>query len=136
MLEIKPIQSKEIQKSLSALSSSEYREDAFAYSAYDGETFLGISQFIIDDGYAKILNISCADGTADLEAMFIMGRAVLNFLDLCHVKTVRIDKAAAETRLIRAIGFSELENGEYADLSLCGMFEAKCSNHHKTNKNS
>ena len=133
MLEIKPIQSKEIQKSLCALSSAEYQDDAFAYSAYDGEIFLGISQFFIEDGYAKIVNLSYADGTSDFEAMIIMGRAVLNFLDLCHVKTVRIDKDAADARLIRAIGFSESENGEYAPLSLTGMFEAKCSDHHKTN---
>ncbi len=129
MLEIKPIQSKSIQKALCEKCSISYIEDAFAYSAYDGDCFLGMSQFTIESGYALIKNLASADGVEDFEAMFILGRAVLNFIDLCSVSTAKIEKDASKERLARAIGFKRSEDGEYLPLSLIGMFDAKCPSH-------
>ncbi|MDY3846046.1 MAG: hypothetical protein SOZ62_03960 [Eubacteriales bacterium] len=126
MLEIKPIQSKEIQKELAENSGTEFIPDAFAYSAYEGDKFLGMSQFTINEGYAYIINISYADGTQDEEAMFIMGRAVLNFLDLCNVSVCKISDTAATETLIRKIGFKKGDDGHFLPLTITGMFDAKC----------
>lgn len=136
MLEIKPIQSKEIQRELAGRCNVDYVPEAFAYSAYEGDRFLGMSQFTIEDGYALIINISHASDSDDEEAMFIMGRAVLNFLDLCEVTVCRINSNAASRNLILKIGFrSETEKSDgtpsYHPLTLTGMFDAKCHPHNK-----
>ncbi len=129
MLEIKPIQSKDKQQLLCTKCKIEYIEEAFSYSAYDGDTFIGISQFTIDEKGGKILNLANAEDIDDAEALFIMGRAVLNFLDLCKVEYAEISKEAASERLIRWIGFKPDTNGNYLPLRLTGMFDAKCEEH-------
>lgn len=131
MLEIKPIQLKEEQKLLCRAAETEYSDTAFAYSAYDGDKFIGISQFEIEGDTARIINISQAPGVDDFEGMFIMGRAVLNFLDLCSVKYAVLEPSASSERLSLAIGFSHGDDGGYKPLCLTGMFDAKCKPHNK-----
>ena len=107
----------------------EYKESSFAYKAHDDGKLLGCAQFDILSEYAKIDSMKQILGSDDdFEAMFILGRAVLNFLDLCGVENVIYDsKSEKETRLAKAIGFKE-DNG-ILKANLTGMFDAKCEGH-------
>ena len=111
MLEIKPIQEKDLQARYCARCAVPYDPDCMAYAAtLDGE-FIGVAQFTIekDGGYVK--NITLIPGLEDFEAVFLMGRAMLNFIDLCGVHTATCARDAACETHIKAIGFREDENG-------------------------
>lgn len=129
MLVIKPIESKEEQKEILSLCHIEYKEDLFAYKAYDNGSLLAAAQFDIKGEVAELDAMRQAEGTKeDFEGMFILGRAVLNFLDLCGVQSVvcRVTDEG-ERRLLKCIGYQE-ENG-LLSVSLAGMFDAKCDGH-------
>ena len=64
-----------------------YEEDLLAYAAYnDKKEFVGICQFGLDQtgGHIRHLEIPGTDDADD--ALFVMGRAALNFIDLCGGK--------------------------------------------------
>ncbi len=126
MLVIKPIESKEEQREILSLCHIAYKEDLFAYKAHDNGILLAAAQFDIKGETAELDAMRQAEGTKeDFEGMFILGRAVLNFLDLCGVKTVvsRVTDES-ERRLLTCIGFKE-DDG-LLSVSLEGMFDAKC----------
>ena len=129
MLIIKPIEDKNEQILICAECGIEYIESHFAYKAYNDGKLLGCAQFDITSEYAVIDTIKQANGTLeDFEGMFILGRAVLNFLDLCGTeKAIFCPNDERETRLAKAIGFKE-ENG-ILTAHLKGMFDAKCEGH-------
>jgi hypothetical protein len=125
MLEIKPIQDKNAQKALCELCAAVYKPAALAYSAYDNGAPVGICQFRIMDDGGHMYDLCNTVGTDDLEALIIMGRAALNFIDLCGVHTAYFE--GEETRGAIAVGFRLKDGKLFADLS--GMFESPCKNH-------
>ena len=57
--------------------------------------------------------------------MFVMGRATLNFIDLCGVHRAFFDAKTENETLIKAIGFAKNANGRY-EVDLTGFFEEPC----------
>ena len=130
MFKISPIQEKETQKKYAGLCGIDFFEDALAYSMINVEdgSLMGVSQFDIrkDSGY--IYNISSAIGYSDFEAMFILGRATMNFIDLCGTHTCFAAKNAAKESFLLALGFKKTENEDFfADMN--GMFDGNCGGH-------
>ncbi len=121
---IRPIQTKEEQELTCNKCSCEYDADMLAYSAKteDGK-IIGICQFIIKEENGYLKEIAASHEIDDYEALFIMGRATLNFLDLCGAKTAYY--LGKELPIVRALGFKPDENGKLA-LDLNGFFEHKC----------
>ncbi len=126
MLEIKPIQDKAAQKALCELCGALYRPEALAYSAYDNGAPVGISQFRIIEDAGHLYDLCNVIGVDDLEALIIMGRATLNFIDLCEIHEAYFE--GTDTRGARAIGFKEEKDGRLW-VSMQGMFESPCKNH-------
>ncbi len=128
MFKITPIQEKTRQKEICLLCGAEFRPDAFAYQMYDMDSgeIMGMSQFEISDcGYIYDLREApCRD---DFEAMFILGRQTMNFIDTCGAHTCYIDRDAGNEHLISAIGFKDADGKLFADMN--GMFDGKCSGH-------
>ena len=111
MLEIKPIQNKEDQATACARCGVPYDPDCMAYAAtLDGE-FLGVAQFTIEEGHGHVKNVTLLPGVEDFEAVFLMGRAMLNFIDLCGVHTATCAPDATSEIYIKAIGFKPAEDG-------------------------
>lgn len=126
MLIIKPIQEKERQKLFAELCGVVYREEAFAYSAETDGKPVGICQFVIKGESGHILDIANAKGVDDADALFIMGRAVLNFVNLCGCHDAYADE---ETPMLHRIGF-RTRDGK-VKMTLDGFFEAPCENEKK-----
>ena len=126
MLVIKPIEDKKEQEEICGKCDINYRPELFAYKAHDNGELLAASQFDIEGKTATIYDMKQVIGTADdFEAMFILGRAVLNFLDLCGVETVYFSLESEENiRTSKLIGF-KTENG-IPTISLKGLFTAPC----------
>ena len=130
MFKISPIQDKELQKEYAEACGATFCPDLFAYSMInqDNGELMAIAQFDIsgESGYIKTLMPKI--GYTDFEAMFILGRQTMNFIDLCGIHTCRAALNAGEERLIKAIGFKLTDDGEYfADMT--GMFDGHCDGH-------
>ena len=130
MLIIKPIEDKNEQKEITLRCGIEFKPELFAYKAHNDGELLGCAQFDINENGAVIDAMRQVVGTPDdFEGMFILGRAVLNFLDLCGVVNAYFPAPAneSEVRLFKAIGFKEIDG--VLTVTLTGMFDAKCDGH-------
>ena len=130
MFKIIPINDKNVQKECAIACDAEYIEDFFAYSMTDADTeeLMGFSQFEINENGGLIATLKPRIDYTDDEAMFILGRATMNFIDLCgkHVCYAKTD--AGDKTLLHAIGFkTEKDNLLFCDMT--GMFDGKCSGH-------
>ena len=130
MFKISPIQTKELQKEYAEACGAEFAPELFAYSMIDQDTgdLMGMSQFDISGEIGYIKSLRPRIGYVDFEAMFILGRATMNFIDLCGNHACLASPDAAEERLIKAIGFRLNDSGEYfADMT--NMFNGHCDGH-------
>ena len=129
MIKVTPIQSKEEQKNACELCSVVYDADCLAYGAYIDDEFVGVCQFKVTKGGGVVRDIRCAEGKHDFETLFIMGRAALNFIDLCGVHNAFFCgdiETKEDERLIIAIGFKKNADGKY-EMDLTNFFEHPCS---------
>ena len=130
MFKITPVNSPEEQKRLAETVGCEYRPTYFAYVMFDVETeeLMGFSQFEIDKDGGYISDLREAPGKNDVEAMFILGRQTMNFIDLMGAHTAYARKEGQDERLLHAMGFKETDDGRlFANME--GMFEGHCSGH-------
>ena len=131
MFKISPIQSAELQKEYAEACSAVYRPGAFAYMMNDTDTgrLMGFSQFEINENGGYLYDLRPADTNDDYEAMFILGRATMNFIDLCGAHTLYANKDSADEKLLRAIGLRPFDSGEYF-CDMTGFFDGShCSGH-------
>lgn len=128
MFKITPIQDKALQEEICTLCGAGYRPEAFAYQMFDIDSgrIMGMSQFEIgESGY--IYDLKEAPECDDFEAMFILARQTMNFIDLCENHTCYASKDAGKERLLRAVGFKEIDGQMYCDMT--GMFDGNCGGH-------
>ena len=123
MLIIKPIQTKEEQKKICGMCGVEFDECAMAYAAREDEDIIGITQFRILGKHGIIYDLANTDGVDDLEALIIMGRATLNFIDLCGTRDVIIK--TENKNLPKILGFEKDADGVYK-INLEGYFDSPC----------
>ncbi len=131
MFKISPIEEKAAQKDIIESLGGTFREDYFAYAMVDNEsgTLMGASQFEIEGDTGYISDLREAPGLSDFEAMFILGRATMNFIDMCGAHKCRASLAAGEERLFKSIGFKEAFGEYFSDMA--GMFDGNCKGHQK-----
>ena len=134
MLKVLPIQSKLQQEEICLKCNIKYDPDLLAYAATVNEELVGICQFKLTDKGGIIYDIAKLPDReedkecSDFEALFVMGRGTLNFIDLCGVHYATFVGDEADDSLLRAIGFSKNENGIY-EINLEGFFTEHCGNH-------
>lgn len=118
MLKALPIQSKDEQEKVCALCGAEYDADLMAYEITVDEKLIGVCQFTIDARGGSLRCLKSVPGVDDFQAMFVLGRATLNFIDLCGIKYAYYDGKEAEKidALLKAIGFKKIESEYRVDL--------------------
>lgn len=125
MLEVIPIQTKTEQEALAARVGAEFLPDALAYRAdADGE-FVGMCQFRLDPSGGHMLTLDFLPGHEDFQPMFVMGRAALNFMELCGAETAYYEAPLRDRVLVGAIGFREDPAGRLS-VDLKGFFDHPC----------
>ena len=125
MFEVKPVESKEHQRELGRLCGVPYRDECFAYAATEEGKVIGLCQLSIKNDTGYMYELVCPDGTDDEEMLFIMGRATLNFIDLCGAHDA---EKCVDDKMARKIGFVE-KNGKLK-MNLRGVFDG---HHHGKN---
>ncbi|MBR5515387.1 MAG: hypothetical protein IKU52_04215 [Clostridia bacterium] len=123
MLEVYPVQEKKEQEALCEKCGIKYDIETLAYAGYVKGVLVGVLQFGIHGDSGYIYDIENVKGIENTDALFVMGRAALNFIDLCNVKKAYF-KAATVGRedLVKMIGFSKNSNDEWF-MDLTGFFE-------------
>lgn len=130
MLKVLPIQDKEEQAKLCALCNIPYRAEMLAYKALVEEELRGICQFTMNAQGGKIVDFAHAPDAYEFEPMFVMGRAALNFIDLCGIHRAYFDAEYDNEILIKAIGFSKNSDGRY-EVDLTDFFNEPCQHSKK-----
>lgn len=128
MLKVLPIQSKAEQEDICKKCNVTFKPDLLAYGATVNDVLMGVSQFKLTEKGGIVYDLAPADGTFDFEALFVLGRGTLNFIDLCGVHSAIFtgDIPDEQTeRLVKAVGFKKQENGEYF-VNLEGFFTDHC----------
>ena len=85
MLEVLPIQDKQEQEALCARCQIPFRTEMLAYQALVEGELRGVCQFTMNPEGGKIVDFAHVPDLYEFEPMFVMGRAALNFIDLCGV---------------------------------------------------
>ena len=129
MFKITPIQSVDEQIAVAKHCGTEYREGAFAYAMIDADSgeLMGFSQFEVLDGYGYIADIKERFGKSDFEAMIILGRSTMSFLDMIGVNKLRAPLDAGDESLMKRIGFKLIDGEYFADTT--DSFNSHCSGH-------
>ncbi len=128
MLEVKPIQTFEEHEDFCRRCGIEADADALCYAAYEDDRLLGVCEFKMwgADGCAEMTALKNVIGVSDIESLFIMGRATLNYIDLHGVhEAIFTQKEGFDERLIKWIGF-KLDEKDRWYMNLTGFFEEPC----------
>ena len=125
MLEVLPIQDKQEQEALCARCQIPFRTEMLAYKALVEGELRGVCQFTLSADGGRIVDFAAVPDLYEFEPMFVMGRATLNFIDLCGVHTAFFDAECDNEMLIKAIGFSRNPDGRY-EMDLTDFFKEPC----------
>ncbi len=127
MIKVLPIQTKEKQQEVCQRCGVTFDPDLLAYSAeFEGE-LAGVCQFKLTSDGGIIYDLSSVLGKDNTDALFVMGRGTLNFIDLCGIHRAFFD-GVADDKLLRAIGFEKNADGRY-EIDLEGFFNEPCQHH-------
>ena len=128
MLKVLPIQSKITQEEICLRCGVKYDPDLLAYSATVDDELAGVCQFKLTDKGGMVYDLAPVKDSFDFEAMFVLGRGTLNFIDLCgvHYPIYRGEVKDEQTeRLVKAVGFKLTDRGTY-EVNLEGFFTDHC----------
>ena len=128
MLKVLPIQTKDEQEKICNACNVTYNPDLLAYSATVDGALAGVCQFRLTDKGGILYDLAPIPTCFDFEAMFVLGRGTLNFIDLCGVHNASFVGSIPDEqteRLIKAVGFKKGEDGSYT-INLEGFFTDHC----------
>lgn len=127
MLIIKPIQDKSYQEEVCKMCGFKYDPLKFAYSEKENDVLIAGCQFDILGKKSVITDFGMVNNTSeDIEALIILGRAVMNFMELSGAKICSYASESENTdRYAKMLGFSH-NDGEWS-IDLEGLFDGKCS---------
>ena len=125
MLEVLPIQDKQEQEALCARCGIPFETELLAYKALVDGVLKGVCQFTMDQKGGRIVHFAHVPSAYEFEPMFVMGRAALNFSDLCGVHTAFFDAEYDNETLIKAVGFRKNAEDRY-EMDLTDFFKEPC----------
>ena len=129
MFKIEPLCDTELAKKIAKATGVEYKEGFFFYHMYDLDTgkTLGHAQFEILGKESYIYSLSTYPEVVDDEAMFILARQTMNFLEACGAYECYAN-AKIDNTLLKKVGFREVDGKFYCNTK--GMFDGHCGHKH------
>lgn len=125
MLKVLPIQSKLKQEEICIKCGVEYNADLLAYAAYVDDRLCGVCQFKLTDKGGLIYDLAPTTDFLSRDALFVMGRGTLNFIDLSGVHNATYLGKNEDEDLLRLIGFKKDDDGVFR-IDLEGFFTDHC----------
>ncbi len=131
MLRARPIRDINEQKQCCAACGMQHNADLLYFSIFENETdCLGTCAFRFSGKGVEIIDVQPKPGTYDDEAMFILGKATLNFVDLVGFKDVVYK--AEDMKLASLLEFFP-KDGVW-QVNLEGYFDEPCKRHKEKDK--
>lgn len=124
MLRVIAIEDKAEQAALCAAYGLTYRARAFCYAVYENDSLAGICQFTINGGCGTVHDLLRTPQSTDPDALFLMARQALNFIDLCGTHAA-VFEGDCEDALLRKIGFSKYTRNIW-NVDLHDFFSSPC----------
>jgi hypothetical protein len=125
MLKVLPIQSKAEQEAICERCGVVYNADLLAYAAYVDDRLCGVCQFKLTDKGGMIYDLAPTVDFVSRDALFVMGRGALNFIDLSGVHNAMFVGKTDDEALLGLIGFKKGEDGAWS-VNLEGFFTDHC----------
>ena len=125
MLKVLPIQSKLTQQQICMKCGVSYNADLLAYAVYVDDQLAGVCQFKVTDKGGIIYDLAPSTDYYNRDALFVMGRGALNFIDLCGVHFALYKGNTDDEALILQIGFKKNAKGDF-EINLEGFFTDHC----------
>ena len=122
MLEMRPVYTSYEREEYTKPFGITPEDDKTVICARYPDKFVGIAYVSFDGTEGTVHLLSLIDGYDDETDIFLLGKAMLNFLDLHGVKNVTYPYVT-DVPLAKRLGFRENENGTYT-LCLEGYFTA------------
>lgn len=125
MLKVIPMSDSAEQERICLFCGISYEKDQFAYGMYDDDKVIGAAQFYVKDGigYLSDLGVISENDAEKTALAMLLGRSVLNFLDIHGTKEAYFEKSGDLYDVYaKAIGFKIKDGRHYAYLD--GMFTA------------
>lgn len=123
MLRARAVREVEEQVGCCAACGMEHNPDRLYFAIFEEEIdCLGCCEFRLCPGGAEIVTVKPKVGTYDDEAMFILGKATLNFLDLMGIKQVIY--SGDDTKHAKLMEY--LQRDGVWTLNLEGYFDGHC----------
>lgn len=132
MFKITPVQDGVLAKIYLDACGACQKDSCFVYAMtdYDTEQIMGVAQFELTGEYGYIFDLKEPEDLNDFEAMFILGRQTMNFINSCGLDICRASLDAGNPDLMTAIGFKKRES--FYECNTEGMFDGShCSGHGK-----
>jgi len=118
MLEILPLKDKILQESICIQCGVKFDASLMAYAAYENGKPIGICQFYVKEREGALVDLTGYANVNSPRSLFLMGRAVLNFIDLCGAQIVKCKNKNIDASLLCSMGFSKKSNESFElDLS-------------------
>lgn len=126
MFTIKPVQNEEAARGAVTACGGEYTGGTFVYEMRDSESgaLMGVTQFDIGETGIILTVLPENKYRDDREAMFILLRSTMNFIDVSGAHICRAPYSAGDGALLRSAGFSDVGDSYICDMS--GMFTGHC----------
>ncbi|MBE6632182.1 MAG: hypothetical protein E7623_05710 [Ruminococcaceae bacterium] len=126
MMQASPIRDKSVQEEICGMCGVKYDPDALAYSITEDGKITGICQFGIKGKCGYIYDLENVIGIKDNESLFIVGRAAMNFIDLCGVhEAYYVNVSESNEAFVKALGFRKNEDGRFY-INMEGFFTGGC----------
>ncbi|MCR4904513.1 MAG: hypothetical protein K6A33_00410 [Clostridiales bacterium] len=116
MFQVQPVRSRALQAEIAEAVGAPYYDDTFAFyaaeltdDAQSVTALLGLCQFTYAPNEAVIRSVAAAPGCEEDEAITVMVRAVMAFLNHAEIPLVFIEEDAAEADRIKKWGFRPLK---------------------------
>ena len=118
MFEVQPVRSRELQERIARAVGCPYYENTFAF--YAGElsddakevtALIGLCQFTYAPEEAVIRSVGVMPGSEDDEAVTVLVRGVMAFLNRAEIPFVYIEEDAADPESIRRWSFRPMKDG-------------------------
>lgn len=125
MLIIRPIADKKQQAEYAEACGVPFHANDLAYAGYVEGDFIALSQFRLHETGGILDTLTLRRGSDDWEALFILARQTLNWIDLHGFHTCHCTEDAADPRLLKLVGFrKEADWSLTADMT--HMFDGSC----------
>ena len=132
MFEVMPVRSPELQKELCETLGKTHADGTFAYYAAEMEDDLttvkypiAVLEFALSSEKAVIKTLGIREGSEKDEAVTVLVRAVMSWVNKAEVAQIEFDDGAADEELIRSFSFRRNDGGRWS-VDLGKFYRSPC----------